>query len=124
MRSQSSEVPRTVRAFTLQESTILQEHTVDGFLPYPPAVILEFEFFALAFSPEQPEEVEFYTTLHALQVAYSIDGGTFDGLYLEDEESAAYWRELEQAPELADMIESAVNCTPGKEGQTVEVYRG
>ena len=121
---QSEMAPRVVRAYELQESEDTRAHIDDALLPLPPFVILEFDRFVLAFTPELPDEVEYFTSLHALQVAHSIDGGTFDSMYNEDEECADYWREVEQSAEIWEMIEGAVNCTPGQEGQTIEVGCG
>jgi hypothetical protein len=103
----------------LRVYVLKSEPCVDPMEVPPPGVILELERGILAFSGDEPDEVAFFVNLHALQVAYVIDGGTFDALYEDSEEGLAYWREVEQREDLEEMAEIAVNCTPGYEGQTV-----
>lgn len=113
--------PMVVRAYVVEED-IADEHIAgDPFAPTPPSVLLDFDSFVLGFDPTHPSEVEYFASMHALQVAHAIQGGDLDRMYTEDETVAAYWNATSQAPVLWEMIDSAYNCTPGAEGQTVEV---
>lgn len=108
-----------IRVYVLKNP---EEETGEPFAAPPPAIILKLQRGVLAFSPdEDPNEVAFFETVHALQVAHGIDGGRFDELFEESDEGLEYWRADDQTAELLELAELAINCTPGYEGQTISL---
>lgn len=102
------------RVFSLRDpdSPLIDELDVP-----PPHTIVVCASFVLGL--DDLTEVAFFATLHALQVALAIDGGTFDALYEEDDEALSCWTDSPE--ELAEALDRAVNCTPGYEGQSIAV---
>lgn len=115
-------------AYTLREARAAEYLADDPLAPGLPDIVVVFDRFVLAITDEQeprqwrtqPCDIEFYVSLHAFQMAHGLPGGDLDYLYSEDEDCLREWQETSDE-DIAEVIEDAVNCTPGSEGRTIEL---